>query len=164
MSDLFHESLPFKVIERIFKTMNECSWHTFQVLTKRADILSEYSRYLDWTDNIWMGVTVESQRHIKRIDSLRNTPAKVKFISFEPLISGINEFNHKDIDWVIAGGESGPGCRPIEKEWISRLRDTCVAYSIPFFFKQWGGVRKKKNGRMLDNRVWDEMPGSSSIK
>lgn len=158
MSDLFHESLPFTVIDRLFKTMNNCPWHTFQILTKRADLLSEYSRHLTWTNNIWMGVTVESNRHIERIDHLRKTDAALKFISFEPLISEIGNFNCSNIDWVIVGGESGPGCRPVLKEWVENICDLCVSNSIPFFFKQWGGVRKKKNGRILNNKVWDEMP------
>ncbi len=158
MSDLFHEEIPFNVIERIFATMNQCTWHTFQVLTKRANILSEYSKFLTWTPNIWMGVTVESENHINRISHLQNTDAKIKFISFEPLLGEINSFNTKDIHWVIVGGESGPGCRPLKKEWVLKICDLCQSSSIPFFFKQWGGVRKKKNGRILDNKTWDEMP------
>lgn len=158
MSDLFHESISFHIIERIFKTMNECRRHHFQVLTKRAEVLSEYSGYLNWTSNIWMGVTVESNLHLDRIDCLRESKAQIKFISFEPLLGKIDTFNCSDIDWVIVGGESGSGCRKIEKEWVTKIRDICIDNSIPFFFKQWGGVKKKKNGRMLENKIWEEMP------
>ena len=158
MSDIFHESLSFKIVEKIFKTMNECSWHTFQVLTKRAHILYEYSKYLNWTKNIWMGVTVESYRQLNRLEHLKKSKAKIKFVSFEPLLTKIDDFNYSDIDWVIVGGESGPGCRPLEKDWVLCIQNICIKNSIPFYFKQWGGVRKKKNGRLLDNKLWSEMP------
>ncbi len=158
MSDLFHESVPFDVIERLLKIMNDCRRHTFQILTKRANLLSEYGKYLNWADNIWMGVTVESGAYISRVDHLRNTNARIKFISFEPLLSEIKNCSYSGIDWVIAGGESGCGCRTVKKEWVVSIRNDCTKNRIPFFFKQWGGTRKKNNGRMLDNKVWDEMP------
>lgn len=163
MSDLFHEELPLKDIQKIFEIMKTSYWHTFQVLTKRSHILLEYAKYLEWADNIWMGVTVENQKHVKRIDDLRKTGAKIKFISFEPLLSGINNLNLDSIDWVIAGGESGPGARPVDRIWIVEIRDKCIEQNVPFFFKQWGGTRKKRNGRLIDNREWSEMPGIGSM-
>ncbi|RPJ05359.1 MAG: phage Gp37/Gp68 family protein [Spirochaetaceae bacterium] len=160
MSDLFHEDIPLPVIQRIFKVMNDAPSHTFQVLTKRSKVLLEYHKFLDWTPNIWMGVTVESQDYVSRIDDLRNTGAHVKFISFEPLLSGIDHVNLESIDWLIVGGESGPGARSIKEEWVTALRDKSVAAGIPFFFKQWGGFAKKKRGRLLDGREWSQLPGS----
>jgi len=144
MSDLFHESLSYDVIEKIFLTMNECNWHTFQVLTKRSNILMKYNNCLNWTKNIWMGVTVENDMYLERIDDLRRCGAQVKFISFEPLLSRIEEIDLTGIDWIIVGGESGPGSRTMEKEWVYEIRDMCVRQKVPFFFKQWGGMKKKK--------------------
>ena len=158
MSDLFHEDIDFKVIKNIFSIMNQCDRHVFQVLTKRAELLAEYSRYLKWTPNIWMGVTVESENYLQRIEYLKKSDAAVKYISFEPLLSDIPSFTTGDIDWVIVGGESGPGCRPMKKEWVVNIQRLCTEKKIPFFFKQWGGFRKKKNGRLLENRSWTEMP------
>ena len=158
MSDLFHEDLPFSIIEKIFKIMNKCYWHTFQILTKRSHILYEYNKYLNWTDNIWMGVTIESQDYLHRIDDLRKTNAITKFISFEPLLSDINNLNLKGIDWVIAGGESGPKARAVKEEWILQIKDACISQNVPFFFKQWGGFNKKKSGRLLLQREWNQMP------
>jgi len=158
MSDLFHEDMPFEYIQKVFKVMNENLRHTFQVLTKRADILAEYSQYLNWTKNIWMGVTVESQQFTNRIDELRKTGAFVKFLSLEPLITKIKIDDLTAIDWVIVGGESGPNARPIQHEWVLDLKNQCKTQNVPFFFKQWGGVNKKKTGRLLEGKIWDEMP------
>lgn len=158
MSDLFHEDIPLDYIRRTFKVMNENPQHTFQVLTKRAEILQDYSKYLNWTKNIWMGVTVENQEYTNRIDSLRETNANVKFLSIEPLISEITNINLSDIDWVIVGGESGPGARPMLKEWVLKIKDQCIKQDAPFFFKQWGGTNKKKAGRLLEGKIWEEMP------
>lgn len=158
MSDLFHENMPLDFIRAVFKTMNENPRHTFQVLTKRADILLEYNSYLNWSKNIWMGVSVEEQKYVERVDKLRITNANVKFLSLEPLISSIECIDLENIDWVIVGGESGPNSRPIYEEWVLQLKDICIEQSVPFFFKQWGGTNKKKSGRLLEGEVWNEMP------
>ncbi|MBN2091522.1 phage Gp37/Gp68 family protein [candidate division KSB1 bacterium] len=158
MSDLFHENIPVKFIENVFIVMNENLRHTFQVLTKRAGILLQYSDNLTWSNNIWMGVTVESQQYVNRIDKLRQTGAKVKFLSLEPLLSQIKNLDLKDIDWVIVGGESGPGARPMLKKWVLEIKEQCQSQNVPFFFKQWGGINKKKAGRILAGRTWDETP------
>jgi len=164
MSDLFHESLPFEIIKKLFDIMNKCYWHTFQILTKRSNILYEYSKYLNWSDNIWMGVTVENQESVYRIYDLQRTDAKIKFISFEPLISDINDVDLRYIDWVIVGGESGAGFRVIKEEWVLNIKEKCEDKGIPFFFKQCGGYNKKKNGRLLLNREWKEIPSISKNK
>lgn len=158
MSDLFHESMPLDFIKKVFKVMNENPRHTFQVLTKRAEILVKYSDQLKWSKNIWMGVTVENQEHTERIEFLRGIKANVKFISIEPLIGEINEINLSNIDWVIVGGESGPNARPMLKEWVLNLKNQCINQDVPFFFKQWGGINKKKSGRLLNGQTWNEMP------
>lgn len=158
MSDLFHKDVPLEFIQRVFGTMKRAHWHQFQVLTKRSDRLAELSPYLEWTDNIWMGVSVENEKYTFRIDDLRKTGAKIKFLSVEPLIGPISKMNLKGINWVIVGGESGPGARPLEREWVVNIRDQCLKAKVPFFFKQWGGVQKKKTGRLLDGRTWDQMP------
>ena len=158
MSDLFHEKVPFSFIKNIFDVMNEAEWHTFQVLTKRSHRLSEFASELKWTPNIWMGVSVENQDFIDRIDNLRLTSAKTKFISLEPLLGPIPDLQLREIDWVIVGGESGPRARPIEECWINDIRMRCKSNHVPFFFKQWGGFNKKKNGRLLQGKTWDEMP------
>jgi protein gp37 len=158
MSDLFHEDVPLDFIQSIFDVMNSADWHTFQVLTKRSTRLRELSPHLNWTPNIWMGVSVENQDYTYRIDNLRKTAASIKFISFEPLIGPVHNADLKNIDWAIVGGESGPGARPMEKAWVKTLRDTCQEQNVPFFFKQWGGVNKKKAGRLLEGKTWDEMP------
>ncbi len=158
MSDLFHENMPFDFIEKVFKVMNENPIHTFQVLTKRADILSQYSDRLKWTKNIWMGVTVENQDNISRIDFLRKVKANVRFLSIEPLLGRIENLNLENIDWVIVGGESGPGARRMDESWVLEIKEQCINQSTPFFFKQWGGTNKKKNGRLLEGQIWDEMP------
>ena len=158
MSDLFHIDVPLDYIQRVFVTMREAQQHTFQVLTKRADRLAELSDQLDWTENIWMGVTVENAACKDRIDDLRSTNAFVKFLSLEPLLDDIGDLDLTGLDWVITGGESGPGARPMQPEWVRSIRDQCLAQDVPFFFKQWGGFNKKKAGRLLDDRTWDEMP------
>lgn len=158
MSDLFHEDMPLEYIQKVFKVMNENPIHTFQVLTKRADILFEYSNQLKWTKNIWMGVTVEDQKNTYRIDRLREIDANVKFLSIEPLIGRINNLNLTNIDWVIVGGESGPGAREMSKDWVLEIKQQCQDQKTQFFFKQWGGVNKKKAGRLLEGKTWDEMP------
>lgn len=158
MSDLFHEQIPFSFIQDVFTVMNQANWHCFQVLTKRAERLSEVADLLNWGDNIWAGVTVESNDYIERIDLLRAIPAKVKFISFEPLIGSIGTVDLFGIDWVIVGGESGPHSRKIEEEWVVEIRDQCLQMGIPFFFKQWGGWNKKKNGSLLQGINWKQMP------
>ena len=158
MSDLFHEQIPFSFIQDVFAIMNQANWHCFQVLTKRADRLSEVAKLLNWGGNIWAGVTVESNEYINRIDLLRTIPAKIKFISFEPLIGSIGTVDLFGIDWVIVGGESGPHSRKIEEEWVVEIRDQCLQMGIPFFFKQWGGWNKKKNGSLLQGTNWKQMP------
>ncbi|MCU0288785.1 MAG: phage Gp37/Gp68 family protein [Acidobacteria bacterium] len=158
MSDLFHEAIPIEFVQEVFETMEEASWHRFQVLTKRSERLLEISPLLKWVKNIWMGVSVENEKYMHRIDHLRETPAHVKFLSIEPLLGPLNNMDLSDIDWVIVGGESGPGARPMKKEWVMDIRDQCIKAKIPFFFKQWGGMNKKKAGRSLEGRTWDEMP------
>jgi protein gp37 len=158
MSDLFHKDVPLSFILDVFRVMGIAHWHTFQVLTKRAQRLAELQAGLPWADNIWMGVSVESEQYKHRIDWLRETDARIKFISFEPLISSVGKVDLRGIDWAIAGGESGPGARPMLPSWAIELRDQCVDQNVPFFFKQWGGVNKKKAGRVLEGRVWNEMP------
>lgn len=158
MSDLFHEDVPVDFICQVFDIMQQAEWHTFQILTKRAERLQELSPQLPWSDNIWMGVTVENERYVSRIDDLRCTGAKIKFVSFEPLLAGITELDLSEIDWAIVGGESGPGARPMEEEWVLEIREQCCANKVPFFFKQWGGTNKKKAGRLLEGRTWDGIP------
>ena len=158
MSDLFHKDVPFTFIQKIFSVMNQADWHRFQILTKRSDLLLKHNSNLSWIENIWMGVSVENQDYTYRIDDLRETNAHIKFLSIEPLIGRINELSLEGIDWVIVGGESGPGARPIEEEWVLRIRDICKESKVPFFFKQWGGVNKKKNGRMLKGKLYSQMP------
>ena len=158
MSDLFHKAVPVRFIEEIFFTMNQARWHTFQILTKRADRLLQLAPRLKWTPNVWMGVTVENDRHVDRIDRLREVPAAVRFLSLEPLLGPLPELNLANIDWVIVGGESGPGARPMDPAWVTDLRDQCLDANVAFFFKQWGGVQKKKAGRLLEKRTWDQMP------
>lgn len=160
MSDLFHEDVPFKFIQRVFDVMQRASRHHFQILTKRGERLARLSPRLPWPENVWMGVTVESRDYTFRIEHLRQTSANIKFISVEPLLGPIRDINLDGINWVIVGGESGPGARPMQAEWAADIRDQCVARNIPFFFKQWGGVNKKAAGRILDDRTWDERPQS----
>jgi len=158
MSDLFHEDIPIAFLNRIFFTMNEARWHTFQVLTKRAERMERIADQFTWTPNIWMGVTVESAAEVARMDFLRNVHSHVRFLSLEPLLGPIPNLDLERIDWVIVGGESGPGARPMQKEWVLDIRNHCLDSGVPFFFKQWGGVQKKKAGRLLENRIWDQMP------
>ncbi|WP_187106702.1 DUF5131 family protein [Fusobacterium mortiferum] len=163
MSDIFHELIPDEVILELFKIMNKAKIHIFQVLTKRPERLKKLANKISWTDNIWMGVTVENQKNINRIDILRQTNAHIKFISFEPLLEEISNLNLENIDWAIVGGESGPGAREIKKEWVMSLKEQCRNYNVKFFFKQWGGVDKKKNGRLLDGKEYNEMPNIKKL-
>lgn len=158
MSDLFHEKISVEFIQSVFKVMNDNPQHIFQVLTKRAMRLNEISNQLNWTDNIWMGVSVENSKVLERIDLLRDTNAKIKFLSLEPLIGPLSNINLDNIDWVIVGGESGHKARPMKEKWVIEIRDRCIENKIPFFFKQWGGKNKKLAGRTLDGRTYDEMP------
>ena len=163
MSDLFHEDAPLEYIERVCATMRDAAWHTYQVLTKRAGRLHELlngplAEYAS-LPNVWWGVSVENRKHgLPRIDLLRDTPATVRFLSVEPLLEDLGQIDLRGISWVIAGGESGHGARPLDPAWVTSVRDQCVAAGVPFFFKQWGGRQKKKNGRELEGRTWDEMP------
>lgn len=161
MSDLFHEAVPLEYIQCVFDVMRRADWHRFQVLTKRADRLVASDPCLEWPHNVWMGVSVESSDHVGRIDDLRRTRAKVKFLSLEPLLGPLPGLNLQGIDWVIVGGESGPGARPIEESWILEIHEQCREARTAFFFKQWGGRNKKKAGRLLAGRTWDEMPAVS---
>lgn len=158
MSDVFHEGVPDEYIARIFRVMNECPQHQFQVLTKRPERAAAIASKLEWTENIWMGTSVESMMYTHRIDSLREVPANVRFLSCEPLLGPIPKLPLKGIHWVIVGGESGPGARPMDEAWVTQIRDRCRELEVPFFFKQWGGVQKSKTGRMLDGVTWSEMP------
>lgn len=158
MSDLFHEKIPFDYIKQVFDVMNECKQHIFQVLTKRSERLLELSGKLKWGDNIWMGVSVENDKYKFRIDHLRKINAKVKFLSLEPLLGPLPKLNLKKINWVIVGGESGKKSRPIKKEWIEDILTQCKRNNVKFFFKQWGGMNKKLNGREINGRTYDEMP------
>ena len=163
MSDLFHEDMPIEFIQKVFQVMNECPQHTFQVLTKRGDILRQYSPLLDWTPNIWMRVTVESAQVVDRINLLRSTSAFVKFLSLEPLLTSLPNLNLHEIDWVIVGGESGPQSRPIKEEWVIDIKDQCDKSGIPFFFKQWGGKNKKVNGSLLNGRYYKQLPNLNNL-
>jgi protein gp37 len=158
MSDLFHQEMPIHFIKDVFKVMNSHPQHTFQILTKRAEQLALLSDDLEWTKNIWMGVTIENSDFKHRIESLNYTRAVVKFLSIEPLIGPMGKLNLNGIDWVIVGGESGPHSRPILEEWVLEIKEQCIEQNIPFFFKQWGGKNKKKNGRMLQGSLYSEMP------
>lgn len=158
MSDLFHEDIPIEFIKKVFDTMNKASWHTFQVLTKRAERLAEVAVHLNWTPNIWQGVTVESGEYKNRTDYLRIVPAKVRFISFEPLIGEVKNVDLSNIDWAIIGGESGFRAREMKQEWVLTLKHECESQRVLFYFKQWGGINKKKAGRTLLGRTWDSMP------
>jgi protein gp37 len=158
MSDLFHKDVPTEFILQVFDVMRRASWHTFQVLTKRSARLAELNTKIDWSPNIWMGVSVENEKYSFRIDHLRQTNTRIKFLSLEPLLGPLPEINLNGIDWVIVGGESGPGARPIEEGWVIDIRNQCRQVRVPFFFKQWGGVRKKTAGRLLRGRTWDQMP------
>ena len=158
MSDLFHTDVPFSYIEKVFDIMRQAHWHQYQVLTKRSERLLELSSQLECAPQIWMGVSVENIDFLRRIDDLRKTDAHVKFLSLEPLLGPLHKLNLGGIDWAIVGGESGPGARPIDGAWVTDIRDQCVRAGVAFFFKQWGGVQKKKTGRELEGRTWNEMP------
>lgn len=163
MSDLFHEKVPLSFIKRVFAVMNRANWHQFQVLTKRSKRMLEMNRHLQWADHIWMGVSVETQEYIHRIDDLRGTDAHIKFLSLEPLLGPLPKLKLDGIDWVIVGGESGPRARPMQEDWVTDIRDQCRKARVPFFFKQWGGFNKKKAGRLLQGRTWDQMPTQAKM-
>jgi protein gp37 len=163
MSDLFHEEIPDDYIAEVFEVMERADWHTFQILTKRQDRLAELAPNLPWPPNVWMGVTIENRRFVHRADRLREVEAAVRFISAEPLLGPLEGLGLAGIDWLIAGGESGPKHRSVRAEWIRDLRDRCTDENVAFFFKQWGGHRPKTGGRLLDGRTWDEMPAAASL-
>jgi protein gp37 len=165
MSDLFHKDVPIEYIQQIFRVIKENPQHVFQILTKRADVLKYYDSegWLDWSHNLWMGVTVENNNVTNRIEHLRKTGARVKFLSCEPLLTALPEMNLKGIDWVIVGGESGRTPRPIKEEWVIDIKEQCHTADVAFYFKQWGGTNKKKNGRLLDGSRYDKMPQLLSI-
>ncbi len=162
MSDLFHPEITFEFIQKVFAVMNDTPQHTYQVLTKRADRLNEVHHLLNWTSNIWMGTSVEDERVMHRIDDLRHTNAKIKFLSCEPLIGPLRNMNLTNIDWVITGGESGRKARPMKESWVWDIKQQCDEQGAAFFFKQWGGTNKKKAGRILGGRTYDEMPALAS--
>jgi protein gp37 len=158
MSDLFHKEVPLDFIQRVFTTMNKCPKHQFQVLTKRAELLEQYSPSLIWTPNIWMGVSVEDQRVQYRIDHLRKCGAHIKFLSLEPLLGPLPDLDLTGIHWVIVGGESGRNPRPMKEEWVEDIRQQCIQANVAFFFKQWGGINKKAAGRILNGEIYSAMP------
>ena len=160
MSDLFHEKVPFDFVLKVFETMIKADHHYFQVLTKRSSVLKSVANKLTWPKHIWLGVSVENENYQYRIENLKTTPAAVKFLSLEPLLGPIPNMNLNGIDWVIVGGESGPKSREIKKEWVLDIKEQCEQYKTPFFFKQWGGINKKKSGRLLEGKIWNEMPTS----
>jgi protein gp37 len=159
MSDLFHDDVPVEYIQQVFAVMHQAGWHQYQVLTKRAERLERIGQTLPWAPNIWMGVSVENEDYLWRIDHLRRTGAHLKFLSIEPLLGPLGNLDLRGIHWVIVGGESGPGARPLQEAWVTDIRDRCSRAGVPFFFKQWGGVNKKRTGRLLQGRTWDEIPG-----
>jgi protein gp37 len=163
MSDLFHQDVPLAFIRKIFTVMEAAHWHRFQILTKRSERLLDLSPKLEWASNIWMGVTVEHPDYAYRIDHLRQTGAHIKFLSLEPLLAPLPQLKLNNIDWAIVGGESGPGARPMEKEWVLDIRNQCDKAGVAFYFKQWGGVFKKRAGRVLEGRTWDEMPAAAEL-
>jgi protein gp37 len=164
MSDLFHEKVPLEYIRRVFKVMNECPQHTFQVLTKRPERAADLASHFEWSPNIWMGTSVESDKYYARIDRLKKIPARIRFLSCEPLLGPLRRLPLRGIQWVIVGGESGPGARPMEEEWVLEIKKHCEIESIHFFFKQWGGVRKSKTGRELLGATWDGMPAKNQSR
>jgi protein gp37 len=161
MSDLFHDDVPTEFIEEIFGVMTRAWWHSFQVLTKRSERLRELAPSLPWPPNVWMGVSIENREYVQRAQDLRQTPAQVKFLSLEPLLGPLRELELTGINWVVVGGESGPGARPMDANWVVSVRNQCAHSSVPFFFKQWGGTNKKKAGRVLEGRTWDELPAGA---
>ncbi len=158
MSDLFHDDIPNTYVVQVFEIMTRAPWHQYQLLTKRSKRLLTLNRLLNWQPQTWMGVSIEDEDHLFRADHLRKTRAHTKFLSIEPMIGRLNKLDLQGINWVIVGGESGPGARPIDAVWVREIRDHCVRAGVPFFFKQWGGVFKSRTGRLLDGRTWDEMP------
>jgi protein gp37 len=158
MSDLFHEEIPLDFIAQVFEIMAEADWHVFQVLTKREERLAELASKLPWPPNVWMGVSIENRKFVHRADRLREVPAAIRFISAEPLLGPLEGLDLDGIDWLIAGGESGPKHRPVREEWLAELRDHCLAADVSFFFKQWGGARSKSGGRELQGALWSQMP------
>ncbi len=158
MSDLFHRDVPLEFIQRVFQTMRDCPQHTFQILTKRSDRLRQLAAQIDWPANVWMGVSVEDAKALSRVDELRVVPASVRFLSCEPLIGSLAGIDLQNIQWVIVGGESGPHSRTMNIEWVREIFRACRKQHVPFFFKQWGGVRKDRTGRLLRGRTYDEMP------
>lgn len=158
MSDLFMHEIPEEFIQATFDVMKKAHWHTFQILTKRSERLMNLNDFISWSENVWMGVSVENEDYTFRIDHLRKINARVKFLSIEPLLGPIPNLNLSGIDWVIVGGESGPGARPMKKEWVLMILEHCQKAKVPFFFKQWGGKNKKKAGRLLEGRIWDQLP------
>lgn len=158
MGDLFHEDVPADFIRSVFDIMKSTPRHTYQILTKRADRLAQIAPTLSWPENVWMGVTVEDNEHLNRVELLTSVPSALRFLSIEPLLGPLPDLNLQGVDWVIVGGESGPGARPMQKDWALNIRDSCLKQEVPFFFKQWGGTRKKKAGRELDGRTWSQMP------
>jgi protein gp37 len=160
MSDLFHDAVPIEFIRRVFSVMESADHHEFQVLTKRADRLYNLRHLLPWPRNVWMGVSVENERYVERVSWLAEVPAAIRFLSLEPLLGPLPALPLENIDWVIVGGESGPGARPMRVEWVREIRSQCQQRGVPFFFKQWGGTRKARTGRKLDGRLWDEFPRS----
>jgi protein gp37 len=158
MSDLYHRDVPLSFIKKVFATIHKAHWHRYQILTKRAERLAELNDKLQWAPNIWQGVTVEHPDYAHRIDLLRETGAHIKFLSLEPLLAPMPKLKLRGINWVIGGGESGPGARPMAAEWVTDIRDQCIKAGVAFHFKQWGGVFKKRTGRKLEGRTWDEMP------
>jgi protein gp37 len=164
MSDIFHDDVPETFIQRTFDIMRRANWHTFQVLTKRAKRMEELGKKLEWPPNVWMGVTVETAKYLYRINHLCKTHARIRFVSFEPLLESLGAINLDKIHWAIVGGESGPNARPIEKSWVIDIRNQCRSAGVPFFFKQWGGTNKKKAGRLLEGRIWDEKPPMPHVR
>ena len=164
MSDLFHRDIPVEFIQRCFETMRKASQHTFQILTKRPERVAELASVLTWPSNVWMGTSVESADYTRRIHELQAVPAKIRFLSVEPLLGPIPQLPVRGIAWVIVGGESGPGARPMDADWVRQIRDRCLRYNVPFFFKQWGGVQKSRSGRILDGRTWDEFPTRTTVE
>jgi len=163
MSDLFHEDVPFEFVQQVFDVMAKTPHHTYQVLTKRAERLSNLSSRLRWTPNVWMGVSVESEDYWWRVEHLRRVQAYVRFVSLEPLLGPLKTLNFDGIHWAIAGGESGPNARMMELDWVRKIRDACVEQGVAFHFKQWGGANKKRSGRILDDRTWDDFPAGGSL-
>jgi len=158
MSDLFHEGVPLGFVMQVFEVMERAGQHTFQILTKRPETAERYAGQLPWPANVWLGTSVESALFLHRVRALRRIPAQTRFQSLEPLLGPLPSLDLRGIDWVIVGGESGPGARTMKAEWVTQIRDICLAQGVRFFFKQWGGVNKKRNGRLLEGRTWDEVP------